>query len=34
MPKVGRKHFAYSPSGKKAAKNYAMKTGKKVRTMK
>ena len=30
MPKVGRKHFSYSAAGKKAAKRYAKKTGKKV----
>jgi hypothetical protein len=30
MPKVGRKHFSYSTAGKKAAKRYAKKTGKKV----
>ena len=34
MPKVGNKHFAYSPKGKKAAKSYAKKTGKKVRKRK
>ena len=30
MPKVGNKHFAYTKAGKKAAKSYAKKTGKKV----
>jgi|TARA_R110002073_G_scaffold159399_2_gene314608 hypothetical protein len=30
MPKVGKKHFSYSDKGKKAAKAYAKKTGKKV----
>ena len=30
MPKVGGKHFKYSPAGKKAAQAYAKKTGKKV----
>jgi len=30
MPKVGDKHFKYSAEGKKAAKAYAKKTGKKV----
>ena len=30
MPKVGGKHFKYSAEGKKAAKAYAKKTGKKV----
>ena len=30
MPKVGKKHFSYSVKGKKAAKSYAKKTGKKV----
>ena len=27
MPKVGDKHFAYTPEGKQAAKDYAMETG-------
>jgi hypothetical protein len=31
MPKVGKKHFSYSKKGKKAAKAYAKKTGKKVK---
>jgi hypothetical protein len=30
MPKVGNKHFPYTPAGEKAAKGYAKKTGKKV----
>jgi len=30
MPKVGKKHFAYSKKGKAAAKRYAKKKGKKV----
>mgnify|MGYP003153933795 CR=1 FL=1 len=30
MPKVGKKHFSYTVAGKKAAKSYAKKTGKKV----
>jgi len=30
MPTVGKKHFAYSAKGKKAAKSYAKKTGKKM----
>ena len=30
MPKVGKKHFSYSAKGKKAAKAYAKKTGKKM----
>ena len=30
MPKVGGKHFSYSAKGRKAAKSYAKKTGKKV----
>jgi hypothetical protein len=34
MPKVGRKKFAYSKTGKKAAKAYAKKTGKKVKKAK
>tara|TARA_R100000808_G_C2143507_1_gene151289 strand:+ start:930 stop:1034 length:105 start_codon:yes stop_codon:yes gene_type:complete len=31
MPKVGKKKFAYTAKGKKAAKTYAKKTGKKVK---
>ena len=34
MPKVGNKRFAYTKAGKKAAKSYAKKTGKKVRSKK
>tara|TARA_Y100001951_G_C11215785_1_gene225706 strand:- start:249 stop:359 length:111 start_codon:yes stop_codon:yes gene_type:complete len=30
MPKVGKKSFKYTPKGKKAARQYARKTGKKV----
>tara|TARA_R110000787_G_scaffold23946_1_gene68274 strand:- start:2539 stop:2793 length:255 start_codon:yes stop_codon:yes gene_type:complete len=30
MPKVGKKHFAYTKAGKKKAKKYAKKTGKKM----
>jgi len=30
MPKVGKKEFQYTKSGKKAAKRYAKKTGKKI----
>ena len=30
MPKVGKKHFAYTAAGKKKAKEYAKKTGKKM----
>jgi len=30
MPKVGKKKFAYTAKGKKAAKKYAKKTNKKV----
>ena len=30
MPKVGKKKFSYTKTGKKAAKKYAKKTGKKV----
>jgi len=32
MPKVGKKKFSYGVAGKKAAKKYAKKTGKKVTT--
>ena len=28
MPKVGSKHFSYTKAGKKAAKDYAKRTGK------
>ena len=31
MPKVGTKKFAYTDKGKKAAKAYAKKTGKKLK---
>jgi len=31
MPKVGRKKFAYTKTGKKAAQQEAKKTGKKVK---
>ena len=31
MPRVGKKKFAYTAKGKKAAKTYAKKTGKKVK---
>ena len=31
MPKVGKKKFSYSRAGKKKAKSYAKKTGKKVK---
>jgi len=34
MPKVGKKHFSYSKAGKKAAKVYAKKKGKKVKKLK
>ena len=34
MPKVGDKNFKYTPAGKKAAKAYAKKTGKKLKTAK
>ena len=34
MPKVNGKKFSYSKGGKKAAKSYAKKTGKKVSTSK
>ena len=30
MPRVGKKKFAYTAKGKKAAKAYAKKTGQKV----
>jgi hypothetical protein len=32
MPKVGKKKFAYTEAGKKKAKAYAKKTGKKKRS--
>lgn len=31
MPRVGKKKFAYTKKGKRAATTYAKKTGKKVR---
>ena len=31
MPRVGKKHFSYSEKGKKAAKKYAKRVGKKVK---
>jgi hypothetical protein len=34
MPKVGKKKFAYTKKGKEAAKKYAKKTGKKVKSKK
>jgi len=34
MPKVGKKTFSYSRAGKKKAKSYAKKTGKKVKKVK
>lgn len=34
MPKVGSKHFAYTDKGKKAAKTYAKKVGKKLKKTK
>ena len=34
MPKVGSKKFGYSAKGRAAAKRYAKKTGKKVRSKK
>ena len=34
MPKVGTKKFAYTEKGKKAAKKYAKKTGKKLKKAK
>jgi|TARA_R110002012_G_scaffold283484_1_gene473875 hypothetical protein len=34
MPKVGGKKFSYSKKGKAAAKRYAKKSGKKVRSKK
>ena len=32
MPKVGKKKFPYTAKGKKAAKSYAKKSGKKVKS--
>jgi len=34
MPTVGKKKFAYTAEGKKKAKAYAKKTGKKVKSKK
>tara|TARA_R100000951_G_scaffold45132_1_gene38470 strand:+ start:901 stop:1038 length:138 start_codon:yes stop_codon:yes gene_type:complete len=34
MPKVGKKKFDYTAKGKKAAKEYAAKSGKKVKVAK
>jgi len=34
MPSVGKKKFAYTTKGKAAAKRYAKKRGKKVKTRK
>ena len=34
MPKVGKKHFAYTPKGKAAAAKEAKKRGKKVKKAK
>ena len=31
MPRVGNKHFSYTKKGKKAAKEYAKKTKKKIK---
>ena len=31
MPRVGSRHFSYSPKGRAAAKAYAKKRGKKVK---
>lgn len=30
MPKVGKRHFSYTPKGKAAAKRYSKRTGKKM----
>ena len=32
MPKVGKRKFPYSKAGRKAAKSYAKKTGKRVKS--
>jgi hypothetical protein len=32
MPRVGKKNFSYTAKGKAAAKKYAKKTGKKVKS--
>ncbi len=34
MPKVGNKHFPYTPAGEAAAKKEAARTGKPVKRMK
>ena len=34
MPTVGKKKYSYTKAGKKAAKSYAKKTGKKVSSSK
>lgn len=34
MPKVGRKEFPYTAKGKKAAKAFAKRTGRKMKTRK
>ena len=34
MPTVGKKKFSYTKKGKEAAKKYAKKTGKKVKSKK
>jgi len=34
MPKVGKKKFSYTKKGKKAAKKYAKKTGRRVKKSK
>ena len=34
MPQVGKKHFPYTPKGKKAAKTYAKKVGKPLKDKK
>jgi hypothetical protein len=32
MPKVGKRHFSYTPKGKAAARKHAKKTGRKMTT--
>jgi hypothetical protein len=34
MPRVGKKHFAYTAAGKKAAKQYAKTTGQTMKNVK
>jgi len=34
MPKVGKREFSYSKAGKKRAKEYAKRTGKKIKKAK